>query len=443
MFKYLVGLSAISIALVAAFFSVTGIATLFSGKFIAVVAMASALELGKLVASSFLYRYWTNTAALLKTYLVVSVAVLMVITSVGIYGYLSAAYAEIAAVPQNTINELSAIDTRQSTLSTDIQRWIDDNATIDSRREQVQSSLDNVLQGNTDLSQRSAFANLRTEIELLDVDRRENNDAINAAAVARDSLESVKVVLNASLNTNSEIGTFIYLARSFDLPLDVVVKWFVLIIVVVFDPLAISLILAYNSIAMKEQKKIVLDLPDPPEGWEDTPLGKSVIATMQGTYKRKSKSFRDLTKDWSDERKAKVQERVDEELSKMDEPIETILPRITPDGVRVEHRYDQKTETWNPPLPLPDIHREPDEPDLTGFVPSEEIVSKSPVDVVPIPPTDPIQTGWSLAGGNLPDPIDYDSLPYFRRPGYDWEGRRKEWEKDPIAVKYYKESVGT
>ena len=65
MFKYLVGLSAITIALVAAFFSVTGIATLFSGKFIAVVAMAAALEIGKLVAASFLYRYWVTTAVLL------------------------------------------------------------------------------------------------------------------------------------------------------------------------------------------------------------------------------------------------------------------------------------------------------------------------------------------------------------------------------------------
>lgn len=417
MFKYLVGLSAISIALVAAFFSVTGIATLFSGKFIAVVAMASALEIGKLVASSFLYRYWADTAKLLKTYLVASVAVLMVITSVGIYGYLSAAYAEIAAVPQNTINELVAIDARQISLNGDIQRWIDDNTTIESRREQVQTSLDNVLDGNTDLSQRSAFANLRTEIELLDVERRENNDDIDVAIAARDSLESVKVGLNADLNTNSEIGTFIYIARTFDLPLDVVVKWFVLIIVVVFDPLAISLILAYNSIVIREQKKTVLDLPDPPEGWEKTPLGKSVIATMQDTYKRKSKPFRDLTEGWLGERKSRMDERTQVALSKLDEAEEQQA-----DG-----------SAGSPTV------------DLSEFIRSEDIVEKShpqelpPQDVIPPPPSDLIQPGWSL--GAAEPAVNYDELPYFLRPGYDWEGRRKEWEKDPPAVEYYNTTV--
>ena len=387
MFKYLVGLSAITIALVAAYFSVTGIATLFSGKFIAVVAMASALEIGKLVASSFLYRYWKTTAALLKTYLVASVAVLMVITSVGIYGYLSAAYAEIAAVPQNTINELSFIDVRQSSLNSDIQRWIGDNATINARREQVQTSLDNILNDNTNLSQRSAFANLRTEIELLDVERRENNDAITTATFVRDSLESAKVGLNAELNTNSEIGTFIYIARSFDLPLDTVVKWFVLIIVVVFDPLAISLILAYNSIVVREQRN-----KGPPDGWEKTPLGRSVTETMRSS----AKAFSDLTEDWPEERKERVEKRVEAELETIDDPY---MPTVD----------------------------------------EEQVYFESAPDIVPIPPTDPIENGWSLAGGALP--IDYDKLPYFRRPGYDWSGRRKEWEKDPIAVEYYEKSI--
>ena len=365
MFKYLVGLSAISIALVAAFFSVTGIATLFSGQFIAVVAMASALEIGKLVASSFLYRYWATTAALLKAYLIASVAVLMVITSVGIYGYLSAAYAEIAAVPQNTINQLTSIDVRQGTLNGDIQRWIDDNATLDSRREQVQTSLDNVLDGNTDLSQRSAFANLRTEIELLDVDRRENNDAISVAVASRDSLESVKVVLNAELNTNSEIGTFIYIARSFDLPLDTVVQWFVLIIVIVFDPLAIALILAYNSIVVKEERK------------------KKLASTTSDS-------------EWT---KAELE--------------------VIEDGIkeRLKERIDFKLEKQAGQV-IPDEIDDPYMPTVDESVLEE--IAGAPKDTTP----------------NL-GPVNYDNLPYFHRPGYEWERRRKEWEKDPKAVEFY------
>ena len=217
--------------------------------------MASALESGKLVAASFLYRYWKTTPGLLKAYMSLGVLVLMFITSVGIYGYLSAAYAQVAALPQNTINQIAAIATRQTTLSGNVQRMQADNIRLESRREQVQTSLDNVLSGNTDLSQRSAFANLRTEIEQLDVERRGNIDAVVSYQTEKDSLENVKVQLNADLNTNSEIGTFIYISRTLGVPLDTVEKWFVLVIVFVFDPLAMALVLAYNSIMVQEQRQ--------------------------------------------------------------------------------------------------------------------------------------------------------------------------------------------
>ena len=263
MFKYLVFFSAIGIALVAAYFSVTGIATLFAGKFFAIVAMASALEFAKLVAASFLYRNWKTMAFTLKTYLMVGVAVLMVITSIGIYGYLSAAYAEVAAVPQTILNQISFADMRQASLNETIARLESSNLTISTRQAQAQTSLDNVLSGQTDLSQRSAFANLRQEIADLDVERQANNGRIESSITERDNLENEKVTLNEELNTNSEIGTFIYIARILGLPLDTVVKWFVLIIVFVFDPMAISLILAYNSMVMKENYK---DDEDPDDG---------------------------------------------------------------------------------------------------------------------------------------------------------------------------------
>ena len=271
MFKYLVFFSAIGIALVAAYFSVTGIATLFAGKFFAIVAMASALEFAKLVAASFLYRYWKTMAFTLKTYLMVGVAVLMVITSIGIYGYLSAAYAEVAAAPQTILNQISFADMRQASLNETIARLESSNLTISIRQAQAQTSLDNVLSGQTDLSQRSAFANLRQEIADLDIERQANNGRIESSITERDSLENEKVTLNEELNTNSEIGTFIYIARILGLPLDTVVKWFVLIIVFVFDPMAISLILAYNSMVMKEEHEDDEDLDDEEPIWISDP----------------------------------------------------------------------------------------------------------------------------------------------------------------------------
>jgi len=280
MFKNLIWVSAIMVATMAAIFSVTGIATLFSAKFYAVVAMAASLEIGKLVMASYLYRWWKKTPILLKIYSVISVVILMGITSVGIYGYLSAAYAQVAAVPQNTLNEISFIDNRQQSLNEIIDGLRLDNTTVDSRISQVNAVLNDVLSGGTELSQRSAYANLQQEKSNLDEEKQINDSRQMVAIAERDSLEMVKVTLNAELNTNSDIGPFIYIARTLNLPLDVVVKWFVLIIVFVFDPLAISLILAYNNIVMKEQTE-VLKKPENLSIQPDLPRSSFDIKTTQ------------------------------------------------------------------------------------------------------------------------------------------------------------------
>jgi len=91
-FPWVLGLTSLLIALCAASFSVYGIGTLFAGASIAAMIMASTLEVGKIVATTFLYRYWTKSKFLLKTYLCSAIILLMVITSLGIFGYLSSAY---------------------------------------------------------------------------------------------------------------------------------------------------------------------------------------------------------------------------------------------------------------------------------------------------------------------------------------------------------------
>jgi len=197
MFKHLIWGSAILVAFCAALFSITGIATLFSAKFWAVAAMAASLEIGKLLMASYLYRWWKLTPRLLKTYSIIAVVILMIITSIGIYGYLSAAYAEVAATPQNTLNQITALDTRQASLNSTIQRLQRDNSNIEARQTQAQTSLDNVLSGETELSQRSAFANLRQEIANLDTERSMNNTRIESAVAERDSLLAGKILPGA------------------------------------------------------------------------------------------------------------------------------------------------------------------------------------------------------------------------------------------------------
>jgi hypothetical protein len=449
MFKHLVWISAIAVALMAAVFSVTGIATLFSAKFWAVAAMAGALEVGKLVMASYLYRWWKKTPMILKSYAIAAVVALMIITSIGIYGYLSAAYATVAAVPQNTLNQISFVDTRQESLNGTIERLRFDNANIDSRQAQAQASLDNILAGETELSQRSAFANLRQEIADLDAERVANNARTEVAIAERDSLESVKVGLNAELNTNSDIGPFIYVARTTGMPLDSVVKWFVLMIIVVFDPLAISLILAYNNIVMKEmaargeeidhaevyRKKVKLEpegveqvlemVEDPPE---PTPKLKDL---MEIKDKSAEIGFDD---GWGDVLPG--QEIIDEE----DLAPPTSLEKAA-----------QATRDFIEQLPtdLVDADLDSDWPE-----PAEENSADRKVAIVSQPTTPEVVENiedWPLASDiispteeepeEIGDEIEGEKFPYYMRAGYDWRGREKEWRRDPKAVQYYNEVV--
>lgn len=238
----------------AALFSVTGIATLFAGAFVSVAIMAGALELGKLVSASYLYRYWSLTPKSLKAYLMTGVTVLMFITSLGIYAYLSAAYAKVAAEPARVMNEIAFVEARQTSLNDNITRYRTDIQSIDDRRGRVEGRLDNSLQDSVGgVSQRTVWTSSRNQIRELDALRTETQQNLERAIAEKDSLELVKVQKRSALNQDSKVGTFIYVAESMGVDLDDVVKYFILVIVLVFDPLAVSLILAYNVIVMSEK----------------------------------------------------------------------------------------------------------------------------------------------------------------------------------------------
>lgn len=352
MFKYLILVSSVAIALCAALFSVSGIATLFAGKYWTVLVMASSLELGKLVAASFLYRHWNEIARTLRYYLVAGVVSLMFITSVGIYGYLSAGYAAVAAAPQQTLAQISAVESRERTLEDNILRWKQDNTTLESRRRQAQQTLDNVLSGSTELSQRSAFANLRQEISNLDQERASNSQRIQSAQQKKDSLATERVVLNGELNTAGKIGQFVYVARTLNVPLDTIVKWFVLLLVFVFDPLAISLIIAYNTLAKKDKE--ALTLQQKPEREEEilettqpTLSGPATLVAEYAPLTPKVKKRRKRKKSKKPARSRKTQQEevwkeAQEELAKWNEarnkPTEEEVPTIVEDS----NVYDEK-----------------------------------------------------------------------------------------------------
>jgi len=265
-FKTLVSLSALAIAGCAALFSVTGIGTLFAGAAVSAMVMAGALELGKLVGVSFLYRYWKEIPKALKSYMLVASIVLIIITSAGIYGYLSSAYAKVAADPLKMNAEVQILNSQAQTLDEEIKRKTQRLDQIIALRGQQENRIDNLISKSTTGSN-TAIRSAQNSLSELNRTANTLQKEINQTSAQRDSLKARSLTKEVEINTNSDIGTFVYISKAIGVELDTVVKWFILIIVLVFDPLSICLVLAYNFLTKREE---IQKSPKPLELYGDT-----------------------------------------------------------------------------------------------------------------------------------------------------------------------------
>ena len=229
-FIYWIGLSALLIAGSAAAFSVYGLAKLFSGAFISVVIMAGSLELGKLVTASFLYRYWNMINWFQKVYMTIATIVLVFITSAGIFGYLSNAYQGATLEFEKQSTELLTIEER-------IDQLDEDKVFLKEELEQAISELpDNYITAKRKLREEYNPQITQLNQELLEYKTR------------RADLEIGLV------STGVDVGPAIYLARTFGTDIDTVVKFFIFILIFVFDPLAVMLVIAYNQALIDRNK---------------------------------------------------------------------------------------------------------------------------------------------------------------------------------------------
>ena len=215
-FKYYVGLAALLVAGSAAYFSVFGLSKLFAGAASSIIIMAGSLEFGKLVSASFLYRYWDITNRWLKIYLLTGVITLVGITSAGIFGYLSNAYQGATVNFEKQTTSLFYKEDRLEQLQ-------EDKIYLKEELEQSIASLpDNYI---------TAKRKLREEYnpKVLEI----NNEILNI----KQEIGELKISL---VETGVDVGPAIYLARVFNTDIDTVVKFFILILIFVFDPLAVS-----------------------------------------------------------------------------------------------------------------------------------------------------------------------------------------------------------
>jgi len=262
-FGHLLGLGALAIAGCAAFFSVYGISQLFAGAFIAVVIMASALEFGKLAMASHLQRNWSKIGIFKKLYGVFSVIILVVITSAGIYGLLSNAY-------QKTADALSLNDAKVRNVTLKKDRYDEELASYLVEKTQLSTTANELSKGlannviqykdqETGQIITTTSSNTRRALEAQLKDVKAQRDKISPKMdVLRDSVTSLELQilnLNITNEAGAELGPLKYMAKLLDVPMDDVINYFILLLVFVFDPLAIALVLATNWVFEQERIK--------------------------------------------------------------------------------------------------------------------------------------------------------------------------------------------
>jgi hypothetical protein len=244
MFVGILALTAFVIAGVAAYFSVQGIATLYAGAFISVLVMAAALEVGKLVATSFLYRYWHKTNLLLKTYILVAILLLMGITSMGIFGFLTSAY-------QTSLVEFSQAETQQNFM-------ISQKAILEKELESLTMRVETLNQSRLSQEKRLPEMSRRSAAPVYEDIKKSGEEITQARGRMNQIFEEIKTLDLQTLEAQKQsgkqkdIGTLKYAAELFGTDINTIVKWFTLAIIIVFDPLAIALVLAYNIAANRK-----------------------------------------------------------------------------------------------------------------------------------------------------------------------------------------------
>ena len=262
-FPFIIALSALSVSASAAFYSVSGLSKLFAGAAFAVIIMAASLEVAKLVIASLLYQYRKNLPKLLKYYLSVACLILILITSMGIYGFLSAAYQETAAKADNVDSQIALIETKRDNIKEQLAIYNAEKESINEAVSSLRSGLsNNVIQytdtlGNvittTSSSTRRA---LEKQLDQAIGRQTEINTRVDGLNQQLFEYETEIVEVTSNANIAGELGPLKYLSGLTGKPMDQIINWLLLTIIFVFDPLAIALVVAANF-AFDQLKKNV------------------------------------------------------------------------------------------------------------------------------------------------------------------------------------------
>ena len=327
-FGILMVISTLTLSISAAYYSVFGLSSLFAGAKTEVIIMASALEFSKLIVASYLHNNWNKINTLLKTYLTMGVLILMLITSAGIYGFLTSAY-------QKTADQLGVLDKQTEVVELKKNRFQESLESYQLEKEQLNESISELSKGLSNnviqykdketgeiITTTSSSTRRALESQLNDSKEQRNSMSIKIEALI-DSITKLDLqILDMESNNEvaAEIGPLRYLSKITGKSMDVIVNWFTLLIVFVFDPLAVAMVIAINkyiggnkedeveSILSKKDVEVILDTNENP------PQPTEKLKEASKVYKEEVKPKVESKKEFYGETKPPVTKRYNDSV---------------------------------------------------------------------------------------------------------------------------------